>query len=95
MSNQPMDKDLAAMLARVEADAELNKPTPLVDAAFDIINNESLSYIEKDKQITLIEAKASGHELTLFAEVWESLHVSTPLEEITAADAKPVNRDQE
>ncbi len=89
------DKYLAAMLARVEASPELTKPTPLVDAAFDIINNESLSYIEKDKQISDVEAKASGHELTLFAEVWESFHVSTPLEDMKVANSEPDYRKPE
>ena len=84
-----MDKDLVAMLARVEADPEFTKPTPLVDAAFEVIQNDSLSYIEKDKQITAIEAKASGHELTLFAYVWENLYVRTPLEEMNAANGEP------
>lgn len=89
MIKESVDKDLAAMLARVEADPEFTKPTPLVDAAFEVIQNGSLSYIEKDKQIKAIEDKATGHELSLFAEVWESLYVTTPLEEMNAANGEP------
>ncbi|WP_065204261.1 hypothetical protein [Shewanella woodyi] len=84
-----MDKTLAAMLARADADPEQGLPTPLVDAALVIVNDKTLSYIEKQRQIDTLQQQAKGREQELFGEVWESLQVITPLEEITAADGKP------
>ncbi|GGI81812.1 hypothetical protein GCM10007978_19520 [Shewanella hanedai] len=85
-----MDRTLAAMLARADADPQQGQPTPLVDAALEIVNDIALSYIEKQLQIDTLQQQAKDRELELFGEVWESLHAITPLEEITAADGKPV-----
>ena len=86
-----MDKALAAMLAKANAEPEQErgKPTPLVDAAFNLINNNLLSHSEKSAQITALEQQAKGRELEYFAEVWESLYVSTPLERHSAATSEP------
>jgi|GEM_PF-1235008 len=86
-----MDKALAAMLAKANAEPEQErgKPTPLVDAAFNLINNNLLSHSEKSAQITELEQQATGRELEHFAEVWESLYVSTPLEQHSATTSEP------
>ncbi|PKG74229.1 hypothetical protein CXF86_13995 [Shewanella sp. GutCb] len=83
-----MDKTLAAMLDRADADPQQGLPTPLVDAALEIVNDVTLSYLEKQQQIDTLQQQAKGRELELFGEVWESLHVITPLEEITADDGE-------
>ncbi|MDR8523465.1 hypothetical protein [Shewanella fidelis] len=80
-----MDKDLAAMLAKVKNSPEFNQPMPLVDKALLIVNDASLSFKDKVLQIEVLEEQAkgsgSGFELSAFAEVWESLHALTPLDE--------------
>ncbi|MCL1048453.1 hypothetical protein L2755_02240 [Shewanella abyssi] len=90
-----MDKDLAAMLAKAKSSTEFNQPMPLVDKALLIVNDASLSYKDKVSQIEAlvqqaqieakVEAKAekATHQLAAFAEVWESLHALTPLDEMT------------
>tara|TARA_R110001583_G_scaffold23841_8_gene87503 strand:+ start:271 stop:534 length:264 start_codon:yes stop_codon:yes gene_type:complete len=86
-----MDKALAAMLAKANAEPEQEqgKQTPLVDAAFNLINNSQLSHSEKSAQITALEQQAKGPELEHFAEVWESLYVSTPLDLHSATTSEP------
>ena len=83
----PMDKDLAAMLKRATASKEFNQPMPLVDKALLIVNDASLSFKDKVSQIEKLEQQAEAenavNELTEFAEVWESLHALTPLDEMT------------
>ncbi|MCK8043931.1 hypothetical protein MSG37_03465 [Shewanella sp. 1CM18E] len=83
----PMDKDLAAMLARATASAEFNQPMPLVDKALLIVNDATLSFKDKVSQIEKLEQQAEAenavNELTAFAEVWESLYALTPLDEMT------------
>ncbi|AQS38587.1 hypothetical protein Sps_03460 [Shewanella psychrophila] len=83
-----MDKTLAAMLARADADPQQGLLTPLVDEALGVVNDVALSYSEKQQQIDTLQQQAKGRELELFGEVWESLHVITPLEEIAAADGE-------
>ncbi|MCZ4339643.1 hypothetical protein [Shewanella colwelliana] len=81
-----MDKDLAAMLARAKASTKFNQPMPLVDNALLIVNDASLSYNDKVSQIEVLELQAKAeatHQLAAFAEVWESLHALTPLDEVT------------
>ena len=86
-----MDKDLAAMLARAKASTEFNQPMPLVDNALLIVNDTSLSFKDKVSKIEVLELQAKAgkatHQLTAFAEVWESLHALTPLDEVTASEA--------
>ncbi|UCX05433.1 hypothetical protein [Shewanella glacialimarina] len=84
-----MDNALAAMLAKANADTEQGKPTLLLDAAFIVINNNQLSHSEKSEQIAALEQQAKGQERAHFAEVWESLYVSTPFEQHYTATSEP------
>lgn len=84
-----MDKALAAMLARAKTDPEQGIPTPLLDAALVIVNDNALSYSDKRQQIEALERQAKGHEHELFSEAWESLITTTPIAERMATDGAP------
>lgn len=98
-----MDKDLAAMLARATASTEFNQPMPLVDNALLIVNDGSVSFKDKVSQIEALEQQAKAeakvekatHQLTAFAEVWESLHALTPLDEMAGNVANDENVERE
>ncbi|WP_144200737.1 hypothetical protein [Shewanella sp. KCT] len=81
-----MNKAFAAMLARAEADPQQGLPTPLIDAAIVIVNDNALSYRDKRQQIEALAQQANGREQELFGEVWESLIAATPIAERIAAD---------
>ena len=84
-----MDNALAKLLERAEKQFQPEPPMPLLDAAFEINNDDSLSYAEKQQKIDVLEKQAKGLEKDYFGEVWENLYVSTPFDEIVATDGKP------
>ena len=81
-----MNKAFAAMLAKAEADPLQGQPTPLLDAALVIVNDNALSYRDKRQQIEALAQQANGREQELFSEVWESLIAAMPIAERIAAD---------
>ena len=81
-----MDNALAKLLER--AQFQPDPPMPLLDAAFAINKDDTLSYAEKQKKIEVLEKQAKGLEKDYFGEVWENLYVSTPFDEIVATDGK-------
>lgn len=59
------------------------KPSSInIDNALAVLNNDSLPFFEKHKQIQALEDLSTGYELTLFGDVYSSLH----LQVVTNAD---------
>tara|TARA_R110002126_G_scaffold220423_5_gene365802 strand:- start:7201 stop:7485 length:285 start_codon:yes stop_codon:yes gene_type:complete len=83
-----MDNALTKLLERAEKQHQPDSPMPLLDAAFAINKDDTLSYAEKQQKIEALEKQAKGLEKDYFGDVWENLMVRTPFDEIVAADGE-------
>jgi len=78
---------LEKMLQKAKQDPiDHSAPLPLVDKAFDVINNDDLTFTEKKIKIDVLEQQASGYELTCFSDVHEALLVNASMAELSALD---------
>lgn len=61
-----------------------------IDKALAVLNNGSLKFFEKHKQIQDLEDLSTGNELELFGDVYSSLH----LQAVTDADVALISGDK-
>ena len=77
-----MDKDLAKMLAKANANPESQGPFLLIELANAISQDNGLDIKTKFERIQALEQQATGYEQQAFSEVWESLHVTATEQEL-------------